>query len=317
MRTPVRQRGVALLMAMIIVTLVATLASAMIWQQWRAVQVEAAERARAQSSWILSGALDWAELILREDAKTGGADYLGEPWSVPLAEARLSTFLAADKSNTDDAPEAFLSGSITDAQARYDLRNLIDGQLKVDPQQLASLQQLFQSIGVAPDVADRIATGMRDALAPPGAAAGTNNIPLMPAHVAQLGFFGIDADSVQKMAPYVVLLPVAKPINLNTASREVIAAVIPGLGIGGAERLIQVRQRTPFKTVAEAQAYMPAGFTLSNGDPRAGIMSSFFEIHGRLRLEDRVLEETSLVERRGLSMVTLWRQRESARESAS
>ena len=34
------QRGAALLTAMIIVTLVATLATSMIWQQWRAVQVE-------------------------------------------------------------------------------------------------------------------------------------------------------------------------------------------------------------------------------------------------------------------------------------
>ena len=63
-----RQRGAALLTAMIIVALVATLAGSMVWQQWRAIQVEAAERARTQSAWILSGALDWARLILREDA---------------------------------------------------------------------------------------------------------------------------------------------------------------------------------------------------------------------------------------------------------
>jgi hypothetical protein len=56
---------------MIIVTLVATLAASMVWQQWRAVQVEGAERARAQSAWILAGALDWARLILKEDARSG------------------------------------------------------------------------------------------------------------------------------------------------------------------------------------------------------------------------------------------------------
>ena len=313
MNVPRRQRGVALLMAMIIVTLVATLASAMIWQQWRAVQVEAAERARAQSAWILSGALDWARLILREDAKTAGADHLGEPWSVPLAEARLSTFLAADKSNTDDAPEAFLSGSITDAQSRYNLRNLIDAQGKVDANELAALQQLLQSIGVAPDVADRVATGMHDALAPPGSAGSTNNVPLLPQRIGQLGFFGIDADSIQRMTPYVVLLPIATPVNLNTAPRDVIAAVIPGLGTGGAERLVQVRQRTPFKAIADAQPYVPSGTTLT---PRVSTASSFFEVHGRLRLTDRVLEETSLIERRGLSMVPLWRQRESSRDSS-
>src|SRR5512147_3519 len=130
-RSPTRQRGAALLTAMIIVTLIVTLAASMVWQQWRAVQVEAAERARMQSAWILNGALDWARLILREDARSGRPTALTEPWATPLAEARLSTFLAVDKDNTDDAPDAFLSGVITDAQARYNLTSLLDGSGKV------------------------------------------------------------------------------------------------------------------------------------------------------------------------------------------
>ena len=151
---------------MIIVALVATLASSMVWQQWRAIQVEAAERARTQSAWVLSGALDWARLILREDAKTGGTDHLGEPWAVPLAEARLSTFLAADKDNTEDAPDAFLSGSITDANARYNLANVVKGG-KIDPLELAALQRLCETVGLSVDVATRISTGLRDASPPP------------------------------------------------------------------------------------------------------------------------------------------------------
>ena len=87
------QNGAALLAAMLTVTLVATMAAAAMWQQWRSVEVEAAERSRVQSAWILSGALDWARLILREDARSGGADHLAEPWAVPLQEARLSTCL--------------------------------------------------------------------------------------------------------------------------------------------------------------------------------------------------------------------------------
>ena len=85
------QRGAALLLALLLVALVATLASAMVWQQWRAVQVEAAERARAQAAWVLDGATDWSRLILREDARTGSNDHAAEPWATPLAEARLST----------------------------------------------------------------------------------------------------------------------------------------------------------------------------------------------------------------------------------
>ena len=88
------QRGAALLAAMLTVALVATLAAAAMWQQWRGVEVEAAERARVQSAWLLGGALDWGRLILRVDDDRQ-ADHLGEPWAVPLAEARISTFLTA------------------------------------------------------------------------------------------------------------------------------------------------------------------------------------------------------------------------------
>ena len=90
---PGRQAGAALLAAMLTVTLVATFAAAALWQQWRATEVESAERARVQASWVLIGALDWSRLILREDGRSGETDNLTEPWAVPLEEARLSSFL--------------------------------------------------------------------------------------------------------------------------------------------------------------------------------------------------------------------------------
>jgi general secretion pathway protein K len=67
------------------VALVATLASAGLWQQWRAIEVETAERQRAQSVWVLVGALDWARLVLREDARAGTVDHLAEPGPAGLA----------------------------------------------------------------------------------------------------------------------------------------------------------------------------------------------------------------------------------------
>ena len=292
------QRGAALLTAMIIVTLVVTLASSMVWQQWRAVQVEAAERARAQSVWVLSGALDWARLILREDARAGGVDHLGEPWAVPLAEARLSTFLAADKSNADNGPDAFLSGSITDAQARFNVTNLVSGG-KVDPLEQAVLERLCQSLGVDTSVARLIANGMRDALAPPdtantAAATAATTGPLLPQSVSQLSWLGVDPKSLSTLLPYLTVLPTATPINVNTASRQVLAAEIAGLDLGSAERLLQLRQRTPFKNLADFVAQVRA---LEPIAAKISVSSNFFEVRGRLRLTDRVLEERSLVQR--------------------
>ncbi len=300
-----QQRGAALLLAMIIVTLVATLATSMVWQQWRAVQVETAERSRAQSAWILSGALDWAGLILKEDARpsAGQVDHLGEPWAVPLAEARLSTFLASDKdNNADDGPEAFLSGSITDAQSRFNLRNLIDAKSEVSKDDLNVLRRLCENVNITVSVADTLATGMKAAYAPAGSATAVANPPLQPKRVSQLTWLGIDAQALARLEPYVVLLPTETPININTASREVIAAVIPNFNVGDAERLIQYRQRTPFKKSQDVLTYLSL---TAEKMGKVDVSTRYFEVRGRLRLNDRVLEQRSLVERNQRTITVL------------
>lgn len=303
-------RGTALLLALVLLALVATLAAAMIGRQQRALAVESAERARAQSAWILSGALDWARLVLRADARSGKVDDLGEPWAVPLAEARLSTFLAADREapDADEGPEAFLSGVVRDLQARLNLQNVVDLEGKPDPEQIFALQRLCLILGLGDDVALRIASGLAAAVREDDPDA-----PLLPTRFAQLRWLGLDEATLARLQPYATLLPQHTAINVNTAPREVLAAVIPGLDLGGAERLVQRRARAPYKTPDEFRAELPPGLpelpasALDTG-------SKYFEVIGRLRLDERVFEERSIVERspeRGGEVVAILRERRS------
>ena len=310
--TPRTQRGAALLTAMIIVTLVATLASSMVWQQWRAVQVESAERARTQAAWVLSGALDFARLILREDQRSGRPTALTEPWATPLAESRLSTFLAVDKANAEDGPEAFLSGQITDAQGRYNLTNLITNNA-IDPNEQATLERLCQSVSIDASVAVRIATGLRDAMGAASGGTSSATAPLLPRTFDQLAWLGVDVGSLAALRPFVVLLPTPMPLNVNTAPREVLAAVIKGLDLATAERLVQMRQSQPFKDPGSFTAQLNVVGPLT---AKLDVRSSYFEVRGRLRLADRVLVEQSLVWRNGAQIVVLQRERLSSVEAA-
>jgi general secretion pathway protein K len=325
---------------MIIVALIATVAAGMVWQQWRAIQVEAAERAQVQAQWILQGALDWARLILREDARTDKVDHLGEPWAVPLAEARLSTFLAADRDNNsavEEGLDAFLSGSIQDAQARYNLRNLVV-QGKVVPAELASLQRLCELLGLPAQVGQLIAEGLRqstlgatgevqgDETGSAGNGNGNTNSntnggsvqgqPLPPPSVAQLTWLGLDEATVQRLAAHVVLLPQPTPINLNTASREVIAAVLPGVDLGAAERLVQSRQRRALEKLEDAQAALGAG-TPALEAQRADVKTAYFEVTGMMRLEQLAVAQRSLLERRGREVKVLRSERLRVRPDGS
>ncbi|HEX5354976.1 MAG TPA: type II secretion system minor pseudopilin GspK [Aquabacterium sp.] len=313
------QRGAALLMAMVIVTLVATLAASMVWQQWRATQVEGAERIRTQASWVLSGALDWARLILREDAKsTDKSDHLGEPWAIPLAEARLSTFLASDSNNNsadaEDAPEAFLSGKVEDAQAKYNLRRLLASTGDVDPEEVKVLKRLLESLSMSPSLADGIAESLRksvlavaslsdpDALNKLGGEQGRAQAPLVPQTFDQILWLGLDAGTLERLRPYVTLLPNNEStVNINTAAKEVIAAVVPGLDLARAARIVQARQRKPFKDDLSGNS---GAFTEVVGKvspdwdvKRLSIRSDYFEVRGRLRFEDNIIEQRHLVER--------------------
>jgi general secretion pathway protein K len=303
-----RQRGAALLVAMVLLTLVATLAAGMVWQQWRAVQVEIAERGRAQLGWILNGAIDWARLILREDARTDQqqqqrgrtmTDNLNETWAKPLEEARLSTFLAADKDNSadDSGPEAFIAGTITDAQARYNLRNLVSAERKVLPAELEVLKQLCAQAGLPADLPERLASGLASATA------GTDDAPLLPLRLDDLAWLGVDAASIEKLRPLVWLQPpqagggTGAQVNVNTAPREVLAAVL-GIDPGRAETLVQMRNRDPFASpdVVRTQLNV-ANEAWAAVSPRIAVQSQYFEVRGRMRLDDRVLEETALLRR--------------------
>ncbi len=339
----IAQRGVALLAAMLTVTLVATFAAAALWQQWRAVEVESAERARMQASWVLIGAIDWSRLILREDGRGtgqgGNTDNLGEPWAIPLEEARLTSFLAADKNVSSDAleglPDAFLSGRIIDAQSKMNVLNLVSGG-KPAPTAVAAFTKLFTLLGLPPQELSAMTaslqralpvqatitnttttttttTGTATATSTATATTGSTNAlapsadaPLLPQQVSQLTWLGLSRTTVAALEPYITILPVATPININTAGPEVLYATMPKLDMAGAQRIVALRTRVVFKTFNEMTDVIPNAEIV---DGQQSMTTDYFEILGKLRLDRTWVEERSLVQRKGLDVIILWRER--------
>lgn len=306
-----RQTGAALLTAMLTVALVASMAAAALWQQWRSVEVEAAERTRTQSLWVLTGALDWARLILREDARSGGADHLGEPWAVPLEEARLSTFLAADKNSSADtldaASQVFLSGAISDLQGRMNVFNLVENG-KVSEPTARAFSKLFVQLGLPRAELAALTENLRLALDPSPENNSSRLAPLLPQRVDQLAWLGLSKRSLAILRPFITLLPVRTPVNLNTASAPVLNACIPVLDMAQAERLVSSRQSTHFRALGDAGKVAPEAAGDLN-ESQHSVSSRFFEVHGRLRLEHATVEERSVVQREGLVVKVLWRDR--------
>jgi len=315
------QRGAAILTAMLTVVLVATLASAMLWQQWRGAEVESAQRTRVQAAWILVGALDWARLILREDARQGGADHLAEPWAVPLAPARLSTFLAAERGqalvgdNPDADQEAFLSGSMQDLQARLNVTNLIDNG-KLHQPSVVAWRRLFKQLNLPERELQTLTQSLLAASTPVASAAADASRPLLPRAVPDLRWLGLSASSLQTLQPFITLLPERTVVNLNTAEPEVLLATVTGLDMAQAQALVQARAAQHLSTLMDAENLVDNPAVHFDATEQ-GVASRFFGVTGQLRLGQTTVQERSVLQRDGLDVKTLSRTREVLTESAS
>ena len=294
------QRGAALITALLVAALAAVMVSGMLWQQWSMIAREQAARETAQARWLLRGALDWSRLILREAQATSQVTYLGQPWSVPLADASLGTFLAARGGAAGKLADTWLEGRIVDAQSKFNLFNLAP-QGKPVEHAVQALQRLDALLGLAPTVADAIAQGIVAANA--GATGNSPDAPLPLRTLGDLARLSPQvAQALPTLQPYVTLLPIETPVNANTAPAAVLAAVLD-IPPDAAARLVQARTQKYFNTVsAVLQALAPAS---SDNQTDISVNSAFFEAIARIRIGHFEYAERALLQRMGQNVQLL------------
>jgi general secretion pathway protein K len=147
---PWRERGVAVITALLLTTLAISIVASLFWQQQVQVRSMENQRLHLQTKWILRGALDWATLVLFQD----GIDHrtytsLDQVWATPLAETRLDQYVERERLEGESFA-ANLSGSITDACSRYNLLNLATSRGRVDDVHVKIFGQLLRNLQLDP-----------------------------------------------------------------------------------------------------------------------------------------------------------------------
>jgi general secretion pathway protein K len=304
-----RQRGVAVIIALLLTTLAITIVASLFWQQQVQVRSIENQRLQLQMQWVLRGALDWAGLILREDARHSSVDDLTEPWAVPLAETRLDQYVDNGTADTD-ATSATLSGGISDAQARYNLTNLCPNGT-INPAEVASFAQLLSNAHLDPALAqataDEMAAAQKKPVANaenPGSQSGT-----LPMNLTQvddlLAVPGFTPEILGKIKDFVIFLPRATPVNVNTAPAEVLAARIDGLSLSDAAALVSSRNTASFRFISDFTERLP-GNSLSVSDLEASVMTNYFLVNGKVHIDRANLDVQALIERNGTITRLVW-----------
>jgi general secretion pathway protein K len=267
---PRRQCGFAVVMAMLIVALAASVAGFMAWQQ--SMWVRQAENLSnlAQADAIARAAGRWAQMALIEDGKRTTIDHESELWAIALPAVPVEHGSAKIR--------------IVDLQGRFNLNNLVQG-LKPSAPDVAAFRKLLESLDLAPDLANAVIDWI-DADSEPSFPGGAEDIDYLagrPAYraanrqlidVGELARVkGFDAAALAKLAPFVAALPAPTPLNLNTAPAEVLAAMLPKLSLVEAQGLVASRRDRPFLDLEDATKRLP-GLDLPR--ERFGFASQYF-----------------------------------------
>ena len=312
--TPNKQSGAAVVMALFIVVLCTLAVAPLIWNLFATAKTISVAAARDQADAVSRSGVDWARVILREDARVSTTDTLTEPWAVPLAESRINEGLLRKGENISEADdrEVVLTGRIEDAQGRFNLRNLGADNPR---QQMwnAGFAKLCDLLGVPVDQRNLLTQTLSSMFMPKLANPEEQGIdPDTPPMVAALrweefrGKYGITEETWNQLRPYVVILPVASALNANTASAEVLFAVVEEMSFSDAQRLLAQRERVTFRTVADIRAALNANVTINND--LITVNSNYFLVEGTAQVEEALIRTRALLERRDQRVFVMWRQ---------
>lgn len=284
-------RGAAIVMAMLLAALAATIAATLLWQQQRWAGEYERRRDQVQAQALAMAGVQWARQILLENAPQSNVN-LRQPWSYRLP--------------TTPIENGSIGGYITDAQGRLNINNLAAGGKAASAAQ-ATLQKLFAELGVPSSLLNAIADwvggsqttqsggagdGYYLAQDPPGLAA---NAPIR--RVAELlAVRGADPALVGRLRPFVDAVDAPATVNVNTAPAEVLVAVIDGLDAAGAAALVASRATSPFTSLGDFRGRLQPS-NLSVDETLLSVSSDCFVVSIEAKQGDTVARARALLKR--------------------
>jgi general secretion pathway protein K len=291
------QAGAAILLAMLTLMLVATLAAFVVTDYGAAVELVGGRHDQLQSRWLARGAVDWARNVLAEDARTSAIDHFGESWAMRVPPTAVE--------------DGEVSGEIDEYSGRFDLNSLVLGGV-ADPLQVEIYGRLLDRLGVPRQKALGLIGALVDwedadaRTSPDGAESNwylarktayrCADAPLLD--VDELALVrGYDADIIERLRPFVAALPEAAPLNVDTASAEVLSATVAGLSIDDARVLVARRQAEPFRDVADFVSKLPPSVARPN-TVRLSVTSRYFLVNGRAKYGQAMTRLQVLLDRR-------------------
>lgn len=251
-----RQRGAALVVAMLIAAIAAAVATTLSVDGARWLSIVEGRRDHARATSLATAGVQWARQTIEEDGTHGPVDHLGEPWAITLPAMPVDG--------------GTVQGRIEDAQARLNV-NAVAGSDAGSAVARGRLARLFARRGLDPALVDAIADWIDpDATARERGAEDSAyerdrgvaaNAPMT--RTGELGAVrGFTPAAVARVAGELAALPADAGVNVNTASADVLASALPAFDGEAIAAIVAARRERPYATIQDFRSRAARGTTV-------------------------------------------------------
>jgi general secretion pathway protein K len=286
-----RQKGVALIVALLVVALATVLIAGLLDRGELAGARTRNQLREAQAQAYALGLEAYAAKVLTQDQAQGsGIDAADSPWAVPLPPTAV--------------PAGTISAVMTDLDGRFNLNNLDPA---YDTQQTwrNKFTWLLQALKLDSKLADDVVAWMSAAASTSAASDAYYLAQPVPYRAARRGFahvselrlvHGIDSDIYRTLSPYVSALPPGTTINVNTASVPVLMTLAQNMTAEMAQPIWQ-QGHAHFHSLADLTGMQPQ-LQFIDCSACYSWHSAYFVARGQITLDGLPFEFRSLIERR-------------------
>jgi len=279
-----KQRGVAIITALLIVTIATTISISISTQLQLDVRRTSNLIAQDHSRFYLLAAEEWSQRILRQDKKDSKHDDLTEDWAIELPPLPVEG--------------GSIQGRITDLHACINVNALLVSGA-VDATAKTRLSLLFTNLGISTDLTQPISDWIDEDLNttnPDGAEDGyylnltkpyyTANTPLQSISELRLIKGFEDKKVYEQIRPHVCAFPLdgkAGTININTATAEVLKSLSNTMTDSMVNDIIEEREENPFITLKDFTGFSKLG-TIITDTKNLTTSSDFFLLRTQARI---------------------------------
>ncbi len=273
--TRIHERGVAILIALVIIAIASAIAGRMIWDRNLALHRTQNILRFEQDQLYATGAESWITSLIHEDLGTEPTVNLTQSWAEQLPPLPI--------------PHGEMAGRLVDLQGDFNLNNLAAQTGGVDVNELAVFERLLAEFGINPEVAQSVADWVT--ASQPGSGSGTNGVyasftppyrapgaPMASATELRL-VAGLSRHQYEALRPWVVSLPIPTAINVNTAPLPVLQSLVPDASASNLANIVHEQQQGGFQSTALFESMLGQSVMIP-----IGVDSSFFRLLLSIRL---------------------------------